>query len=305
MPEWDAEVEIDEPLVRALLEEQFPELATGTVRFLGKGWDNSVWIVDDRWTFRFPRRAIAVPGVERELTALPQVAPLLPVKVPLPELVGSATERFPWPFFAYRPLPGVEPADAGLSESERLNVGAQLGRVLRVLHASETRAAVDPESVLPADFNRRADMGVRVPRARENLERLRELRLWRAPAEAERILASGEELPPTSAQLVLAHGDLHLRHVLVADGAISAVIDWGDVCLADPCIDLVLVWSLLTPAGRARFFAEYGSVTADQLLRSRVLALGLDSMLVRYAHDAGHTSLQRESLAGLERTLVD
>jgi aminoglycoside phosphotransferase (APT) family kinase protein len=305
MPEWDAEVEIDEPLVRALLEEQFPELATSTVRFLGKGWDNSVWIVDDRWTFRFPRRAIAVPGVERELTALPQVAPLLPVKVPLPELVGSATERFPWPFFAYRPLPGVEPADAELSTTERANVGAQLGRFLRVLHAPETRAAVDPESGLPVDFNRRADMAARVPRARENLAQLRALRLWRAPVVVERILASAEKLPPTSAELVLAHGDLHLRHVLVADGAIAAVIDWGDVCLADPCIDLVLVWSLLTPEGRDRFFAEYGSVTAEQLLRSRVLAIVLDSMLVRYAHDVGHARLQREALASLERTLID
>jgi aminoglycoside phosphotransferase (APT) family kinase protein len=305
MPEWDAEVEIDEPLVRALLEEQFPELETSTVRFLGKGWDNSVWIVDDRWTFRFPRRAVAVPGVERELTVLPQVARLLPVSVPEPRLVGAATETFPWPFFAYRPLPGVEPADAGLSDRERANVGAQLGRFLRVLHAPETRAAVDPECVLPVDFNRRADMAFRVPRARENLAHLRELRLWTTPAVVERILASAEKLPRASGELALVHGDLHVRHVLVADGAIAAVIDWGDVCLADPCIDLVLAWSLLTPAGRERFFAEYGPVTDEQLLRSRVLAIVLDSMLARYAHDAGHTSLLRESLGGLERTLDD
>jgi aminoglycoside phosphotransferase (APT) family kinase protein len=305
MPEWDAEVEIDEPLVRALLEEQFPELGAGKVRFLGKGWDNSVWIVDDRWTFRFPRRAIAIPGVEREVAVLPHVASLLPIAVPRPELVGSPSGRFPWPFFGHRPLPGVEPADAGLSDDDRDALGAQLGRFLRVLHAPETRAAVDPENALPVDFNRRADMAVRVPRARENLAYLRELTLWKAPAAVEGILSSAEELPPVSGELALAHGDLHLRHVLVDDAAIAAVIDWGDVCLADPCIDLVLVWSLLTPLGRERFFAEYGSVTGEQLLRSRVLAIVLDSMLVRYAHDAGHASLQRECLAGLERTLVD
>jgi aminoglycoside phosphotransferase (APT) family kinase protein len=304
MPEWDADVEIDEPLVRALLDEQFPELSAGTVRFLGKGWDNSVWVVDDRWTFRFPRRAIAIPGVERELTVLPQVARLLPVRVPVPILVGSPSERFPWPFFAYRPLPGVEPADARLSEDERVEAGAQLARFLRALHAPETRAAIDPEGVLPVDFNRRADMAVRVPRARENLGQLREMKLWRAPVEVERIFAAAEKLPPASGELVLVHGDLHLRHVLMADGALSAVIDWGDVCLADPCVDLVLAWSLLTPAGRERFLSEYGPVTAEQLLRSRVLAILLDSMLVRYAHDAGHVSLQREAGAALERTLV-
>ena len=305
VPDWDPDVVVDETLVRGLLEKQFPELATSTVRFLGQGWDNSVWVVDDRWTFRFPRRAIAVPGVERELTVLPRVAPLLPVRVPLPKLVGAATESFPWPFFAYRPLPGVEPADAGLSEDERVKVGAQLGRFLRVLHAPETRAAVDPEGMLPVDFNRRADMAVRVPRARENLAALRELGLWRAPVAVERILGAAEKLPPSSGEVVLVHGDLHLRHVLVADRAIAAVIDWGDVCLADPCIDLMLVWSLFTRAGRESFFAEYGPVTAEQRLRSRVLAIVIDSMLVRYAHDAGHASLQLEAVAALGRALVD
>ena len=119
------------------------------------------------------------------------------------------------------------------------------------------------------------------------------------------ILASAEMLSPSPAGLVLTHGDLHLRHVLISDGALAAVIDFGDVCLADPCIDLVLIWSLLPPGGRDRFFAEYGQVTDKQLLRSRVLAIALDSMLARYAHDKGNASLQRESLAALERTLVD
>jgi aminoglycoside phosphotransferase (APT) family kinase protein len=305
VPEWDPDVVVDEALVRRLLEEQFPELATRTVRFLGKGWDNSVWVVDDRWAFRIPRRAIALPGVERELTVLPRAAPLLPVQVPLPMLVGAATEIFPWPFFAHRLLPGVEPADADLSDDERVEVGAQLGRLLRVLHAPETLAAVDPEGVLPVDFNLRADMAVRVPRARENLAALRELGLWRAPVAVERILAAAEQLPPASGEIVLVHGDLHLRHVLVADGAITAVIDWGDVCRADPCVDLMLVWSLLGRPGRERFYAEYGPVTAEQRLRSRVLAIGIHSMLVRYAHDAGHASLQQEAVAALGRTLVD
>jgi aminoglycoside phosphotransferase (APT) family kinase protein len=93
--------------------------------------------------------------------------------------------------------------------------------------------------------------------------------------------------------------------VLISDSALAAVLDFGDVCLADPCIDLVLTWSLLTPDGRERFFAEYGRVTEEQLLRARVLAIVLDSMLARYAHDAGNPSLLRESIAGLERTLVD
>src|SRR5262249_47609061 len=160
--------------------------------------------------------------------------------------MGRADGRFPWPFFGAPVLAGREPAEAELDDAGRVELGAALGRFLRGLHAPEGRAAVDPEGVLPVDFNRRADATVRVPRARENLAYLRDSELWTSPA-VEPILTAAEELPPAAGDLVLAHGDLHQRHVLVEGDEIAAVIDWGDVCLADPCIDLILVWSLLTP----------------------------------------------------------
>jgi aminoglycoside phosphotransferase (APT) family kinase protein len=305
VPDWDAEVVVDEALVRALLGEQFPELDGASARFLGEGWDNSVWVVEERWAFRFPRRAIAIPLVERELTVLPRLGPLLAVPIPVPRFVGSPSDSYPWPFFGAPLLPGREPADADLEDGERAELAGSLGRFLRVLHARETLDAVDPRRALPIDVNRRTDMANRVPRARENLAYLRGAGLWRPSAAAEQILASAETLSPSQAELVLVHGDLHLRHVLIADGALAAVIDFGDVCLADPCIDLILSWSLLAPEGRERFFAEYGTVTDDQLLRSRVLAIALDSMLARYARDQRNASLQREALAALERALVD
>jgi aminoglycoside phosphotransferase (APT) family kinase protein len=303
--EWDAEIVVDAPLVNALLGEQFPELDAGSARLLGEGWDNSVWVVEERWAFRFPRREIAIPGVRRELEVLPRLAPLLPVPIPEPRFVGVPDDRYPWPFFGAALLPGREPADSELGDDDRIELGAALGRFLRVLHSAETRAAVDPERKLPVDVNRRADMTFRVVRVRENLAALDELGLWRAPPDVGRLLESAERLPPSSSELVLAHGDLHLRHVLLDGGSLVAVIDWGDVCLADPCIDLILAWSLLGPAGRERFFAGYGTVSEEQLLRSRVLALGLDTMLLRYAEDAQNERLRAECVAALERTLID
>lgn len=305
MPEWDAEVVVDEELVRALLAEQFPELDAASTRLLDEGWDNSVWAVDEAWAFRFPRREIAIPGFEREIAVLPLLAPLVPVSIPEPRFVGGPSNRFPWPFFGAPLLAGVEPADAEVTDEERAALGSVLGGFLRALHAPDTLDAVDLARALPIDFNRRADMTIRVARARENLSALRALGLWCAPAEVEPILAAAEQLPPSTSELVLAHGDLHQRHVLVSKGAITAVIDWGDVCRADPCIDLMLVWSLLAPHGRQRFLDAYGPVTDEQLLRARVLAIVLDSMLARYASDTGNASLRRGAIAALEQTLVD
>lgn len=84
---WTAEVVIDEGLVRRLLA-RFPS-SRSALRRLAEGWDNSVWVVDERFAFRFPRRAIAIPGIEREIAVLPTLAPLLPLPVPCPVFVGD------------------------------------------------------------------------------------------------------------------------------------------------------------------------------------------------------------------------
>ena len=91
-------------------------------------------------------------------------------------------------------------------------------------------------------------------------------------------------------------------------GPISGVIDWGDVCRADPAIDLMLVWCSSRPPDACAFFAPYGQVDAEQFLRSRVLALFLDSMLVRYAHDRASrasNARRRRARANADRLVGD
>jgi aminoglycoside phosphotransferase (APT) family kinase protein len=101
----------------------------------------------------------------------------------------------------------------------------------------------------------------------------------------------------------IVHGDLHLRHLLVGERAEpTAVIDWIDICRNDPCVDLVLYWSVLPPKGRSEFLDAYGPLSEDQLLRGWVLALCLCATLALYGHTEGMESLRREAIAGLDRT---
>jgi aminoglycoside phosphotransferase (APT) family kinase protein len=299
---WDAEVTIDSELVRDLLAEQFPELEANSARLLGEGWDNAAWVVEEQWVFRIPRRAIAVPLVEREIAVLSRLGPLLPLPVPEPVFVGRPSALHPWPFFASRLLPGQELADAELANRDRSALGSELGRFLRELHDVDVET-VDPHGALPVDPNGRADLNVRVPRVRDQLVELEREGLWRAPAEVGRLLGEAEGLLPPE-ERVLVHGGLHARHVLIEGRTPSGVIDWCDVCVGDPAIDLHVVWCLLPPAARERFFGVYGEVDDERLLRARVLAMSLAAMLALYAHDVCHASLERESLAGLERILV-
>ena len=82
---------------------------------------------------------------------------------------------------------------------------------------------------------------------------------------------------------------------------VSGLIDWIDLCRGDPALDLQLVWSVLPPEDRDAFFAAYGDVDDDTLLRARAVALHLSSMLVEYAHHEGLASIEREAMAGLDR----
>jgi aminoglycoside phosphotransferase (APT) family kinase protein len=295
---WDAEIEVDEALARALISARFPVLAAGSLRRIGAGWDNVVWATEDDVAFRFPRRQIAVPGVGREIALLPVLAPRLPLAIPDAAYVGAPCERFRWPWFGSRLIAGREIAEALLDDAARVALAPRLGEFLRTLHGLELDAA----AALAADPTGRTDMAIRVPMTRAALADVAPS--WTAPAWVDDLLAQAERLPAPAAS-ALVHGDLHVRHLLVdAAGALAGVIDWGDVCRAHPSADLSLYWSLLPPDGRDAFLGAYGPVEEHGLLRARVLALFLCATLATYARAEEMPALEREALDGLARTVV-
>ena len=301
MPEWSAEVVVDRERARRLIAGQFPSVELRSLRLLAEGWDNAVWVADDAWLFRFPRREIAIRGVEREIAVLPRLAPRLPSPIPRPELIGRPADDYPWPFFGTRLLPGGEAAEAGLTDEARVRLAGPFGRFLRTLHGPEVLAALAAQD-LSADPMGRADMALRVPRTLEVLREVERLGLWRAPGSLGSALEAARALPAPAASAVV-HGDLHVRHLLVGpEGELTGVIDWGDLCRADPCVDLILFWSFLPPQARDAFLAAYGPVDPERLLRARVLSLFLSATLLLYAAHEDMPNLRAESLAGLSRT---
>src|SRR4051812_8103412 len=91
-PTWTPEREISFLLARGLIRE-FPELADASVEPFAQGWDNTAFLATrsggEDLVFRFPRRAMALPGIRRELAWLPTLAPLLPIAIPVPRFQGS------------------------------------------------------------------------------------------------------------------------------------------------------------------------------------------------------------------------
>jgi aminoglycoside phosphotransferase (APT) family kinase protein len=288
---WEADIAVDETLVRRLLT-RFPEVEGASLRRLAEGWDYAIWVADEQWAFRFPRREVVIAGVELEMRALPELAPLLPLAVPVPLFFGRATDEFPWPFYGSRLLPGRELGELRLDANARIGVARALGSFLRRLHDTDV-------SGLPVDSNRRADMTVRVAMTRKQLAAAEPL--WQSADLVDRLLDEAEQLPPTELTTVV-HGDLHFRQLLAdEDRNLTGVIDWVDLSRSDPAVDLSMYWSYFPPAARRAFLETYGPVDEAQLLRARVLAFSLCAALATYGHHERNDEVKNEALAGLTR----
>ena len=262
-------------------------LAGDNVRIVAAGWDNTIVRVDDDWVFRFPRRAIALPGIDREIALLPQLAPRLSLPIPVPEHVGVYGDP-PWRFWGARHLPGTELAVT--SDADGVAVGAAIGRFLAELHS----LPADPD--LPVDPFGRADAVSRATRARDVLAELHET----SSEDIEAVLAAGESAGPPPTETVLSHGDLYSRQVLVDEnGQASAVIDWGDLCAAPRSVDLSIAFSAFHGESRAALFAEYGSIDADTELRARVMAIFSAASVATYARELDDRILLASAMTGL------
>ena len=280
MPEvWSAEEQVDETRARRLIRTQFQEVVADEVTLVSEGWDYAVFRVDGKWAFRFPRREVVVPGTEREIAVLPQIATRLAVGVPAPVFVGRPSDGFPWPYYGARYLRGIEAA------GRRVDPDA-LGAALRALHAPETLAELGDG--LPADPLGRVDMDVRLPRLEE------------LGVEAPALIAAAQALPPAR-HTAVCHGDLHMRQLLVDGDELTGIVDWVDVCRSDPAVDLSVAWSTLDSATRPAFFAAYGEVAEETRVRARVVAAFLCAMLADWARKEQVRVVLDAALEGLRR----
>ena len=297
---WDAEITLARDDVRRLLSSQFPALLLHDLRLLAEGWDNAVWVVTDEWAFRFPRVSDAVPYLQTEIAVLPRLAPLLPLPIPVPVFVGRPDDRYPWPFAGARLIPGRELVTSGLTEPERVPAARQLGAFLRRLHDTPP-GELGP--VLPS-HPERSDAGRGLARDLERLDRIGAEGMWSQPAEARELVEQAAALGP-DLELVVSHGDLHVRHLLVdASGQAMGVIDWGEVARLHPSIDLHIAYSGFSGLAREALFAEYGRIPEEWSTRARASALLYSVTLAIYARQRGEGELEREALTGIRRAMA-
>jgi aminoglycoside phosphotransferase (APT) family kinase protein len=240
------ELDIDASLVRRLLASQFPRWAELPIeRIEPTGTDNSIYRLGEDMVVRLPRVARTVATLEKERAWLRRLAPHLPLAVPVPLAEGTPTAGYPWVWSVYRWLDGsdatVEPiADLGRAASDWLGF-------IAALQSIDATGGPPPGT---HNFFRGEALVARDDAVRASIASLHdEIDVEAVTAVWEAALRAPEWRRPP----VWIHGDLDARNVLVEDGRLSAVIDWGSLGVGDPACDVMVAWKLLSADTRGTF----------------------------------------------------
>jgi len=237
------ELEIGEELVRRLVDAQFPhwrdEPLTRVARW---GTDNAMYRLGDELVVRLPRRA-AGEGLAKELTWLPRLAPHLPVPVPEPVATGEPAHGYPCTWAVYRWLVGTPALEAnGVDQS---GLAADLAGLVRALQAVEL-----PEEEVPG--SRGAPLAQRDAPVRAWIAQLAgEVDTTAVAEQWGRALAT----PAWDGPPVWMHGDLMPTNLLLRDGRLAGVVDWGACTTGDPACEALLAWMTLDASSRPAFRA--------------------------------------------------
>lgn len=305
------EIDVDEDLVRRLLG-TLPSARTYAGlplrRFEESGSTNALFRLGTDLLVRVPRQPGGTETIEKEQRWLPYVAPHLPVGVPEVVDVGEPGFGYPEKWSVVRFLPGVTPGVPEPGDAPRHRLAVQLAQVVDALGtlAVPDRATTDPglawyrgRPLAEMDEEMRAFLrGGRSLLGHPDLD----LDLDAVEDAWDDVL----RIPQAHREAAKRwyHGDLNTENLLVRDGDLVAVLDFGGLSVGDPTIDLVVAWQLLDPAARDTFRSAL-SVDDVTWRLARGWALVLSVMGLPYYWDTMRdrclrgTAMGRQALAEL------
>lgn len=235
----------DETVARRLVDAQFPQWSGLQIRPVdAQGWDNCTFRLGDEMLVRLPTAEEYALAVDKEHRWLPVLAPALPFEIPAPLARGVPDKDFPHDWSVYRWL-GGEPAD-DVAVEDLTAFAIDVAEFLVSLQGVDPAGGPGPGL---HNWFRGGPLTTYDGWARASLETLAGLIRTDAAEEIwDRALRSSWDGRP-----VWFHGDIAAGNLLLKDGALAAVIDFGTCGAADPACDLAIAWTMLTGESRAAF----------------------------------------------------
>jgi len=241
----DGRAGIDAALVRRLIEQQFPQLAGLPVTPVEvDGWDNRTYRLGSELTARLPTNASYVAAVDKEHRWLPVLAPHLPFTIPTAVAKGSPSDEYPYPWAIRRWIEGETASTSTVADLDEFARSiASFIVALQGIDATGGPLAGEHSFYRGAPIAHYHDETVAaLTTLKDRIDTDLAREVW------DDALASTWERPP-----VWFHGDIASGNLLVREGRLSAVIDFGTSGVGDPACDLVIAYTFFSGSSRAAF----------------------------------------------------
>ena len=268
------EVDTNVSLVRQLLNTQFPHWANLPIRHAhSTGTGNALYRLGDDMVVRLPRIPSVVGQVDKEQKWLPILAPLLPLNIPVPIVKGKPSDGYPWHWSVYRWLEGEDATAAPIADPHQ--AATDLARFIIALQRIEATGGPPPGG---HNFYRGVPLAMRDHETREAIAALHDV------IDTDEVTAAWDaaiQTPAWNGVPVWLHGDLHAGNLLIQQGRLSAVIDFGGLGVGDPACDVMAAWVFLSAENRT-LFREVLQVDDETWDRGRGWALSFGLIALPY-----------------------
>lgn len=236
---------IDIHLACRLIAAQFPQWVDLPIQPIKpEGGDNKTFRLGDQMTIRLPRAREYSHQVKKEQYWLPKLAPLLPLPIPTPLAMGKPTEEYPWHWSIYQWLIGSVVSPESIIDLNKF--AAKLAGFLISLQKINTEGA--PKAGIH-NFYRGGDISIYDAETRQAISILNDKIDVKLATEIwDKAMASSWQSSP-----VWVHGDITPGNLLVREGELSAVIDFGSSAVGDPACDLAIAWTFFKKESRDIF----------------------------------------------------
>tara|TARA_B100000959_G_scaffold167192_2_gene175062 strand:+ start:6894 stop:7823 length:930 start_codon:yes stop_codon:yes gene_type:complete len=253
-------VKIDLPLVKRLVADQFPQWAHLTIEPVKiSGRDNRTFHLGDQMSIRLPSGRWYAAHVQTEQIWLPKLALHLPLPVPVPLGMGRPASEYPWHWSINQWIKGENATVERINNLDQF--AGDLADFLNILRSIDASGAPPPGK---ENFFRGGDLSVYDAQIRECFDGLQD------DIDVEAVAAVWESAlgAKWSGPAEWLHGDVGADNLLVNEGRLSAVIDFGQLAAGDPACDVTIAWTFFSGTSREVFFKRL-SVDNATWLRGR------------------------------------
>lgn len=302
---WTATIVINAALATQLIREQ-TNLDVHTISVLGEGFDNVAYLVNSQYVFRFPRRPMGVICMQNEILVLPYLAKFVSFRFTCPEFIGKPTELFNYPFAGYASIPGKPLCNALKPLVSDRRFAIELAGWLRELHAIPILDSHYTSIVGEHDW--RLNVSDRAEKCSKQVEQYEDHYLA-AGFDREQLLdciqkMSGLQINPDYKKAYV-HGDLYSRHIMVDHaGKLTGLIDWGDVHIGHPALDLAVGVMIFDSGTLEAFWQAYGSIDAEIKKITYFRAFYHAMLVLPYSYEMKDQRLKEWTIAALRNAVI-